>query len=31
MTDGDVDKIKFDRQINGGRVSIENDFGLLKM
>jgi hypothetical protein len=30
-TDGDVDKIKFDRQINGGRVSIENVFGLLKM
>jgi hypothetical protein len=29
--DGDVDKIRFDRQINGGRVSIENAFGLLKM
>jgi hypothetical protein len=24
--DGDLDKIKFDRQINGGRVSIENVF-----
>jgi len=29
--DGDVDKIRFDRQINGGRVSIENTLGLLKM
>ena len=28
--DGDVDKIRFDRQINGGRISIENAFGLLK-
>ena len=27
---GDVDKIKFDRQINGGRISIENAFGLIK-
>jgi hypothetical protein len=29
--EGDVDKIRFDKQINGGRVSIENAFGLLKM
>ena len=26
--DGDVNKIRFDRQINGGRISIENAFGL---
>ena len=29
--DEDVDKIRFDIQINDGRVSIENAFGLLKM
>ena len=29
--DGDVDKIMLDRQINGGRVSIENVFVLLKL
>jgi hypothetical protein len=29
--DGDVDKIRFDRQINGSRVNIKNAFGLLKM
>ena len=29
--DGDADKIRFNRQINGGKVSIENAFGLLKM
>ena len=27
-SDRDVSKIKFDRQINGGRVSIDNAFGL---
>ena len=28
--DGNVDKIRFDMHMNGGRVLVENAFGLLK-